>query len=319
MATIDNTSVELTLPAQDSEHPEFQQARYRRFYDRLGDHFVFYSILVDSNEFIYLTSGFEKIFGLPISSALNKRWDEVINWLADSKEYIESQNRFFIQGQKDFERLELQFVHPSGKIKTVMASQYIAKDENSSFVIEGIIEDISKRIELEMTLEEMAFFDPLTKLFNRKAIDYAIDNELQRCERHGRTASVLFLDLDCFKKINDKYSHIAGDKTLEEFTRGLTKTIRSSDSAGRYGGEEFIVLLPETSLENAMELAERIRKQTADLHVDYNGESISFTTSIGVASFPDHAKSWEQLYFKVDQALYEAKHSGRNCIKAAKA
>lgn len=314
-----NESANLTHAAGDNEHPGFQDSRFRRFYDRLGGHFVLYSIQVDSNEFICLSSGFETIFGLPISRVINKRWDEVIKWLADSREYIESQNAFFIQGQKDFERLEVQFVHPDGKIKTVIASQYIAKDENDRYVIEGIMEDITKRVEMEATLEEMAFFDPLTKLFNRKAIDYAINNELKRCERHGRQASILFLDLDCFKQINDKYSHAAGDKALEAFTHNLTRTIRSSDSAGRYGGEEFVVLLPETVLDNAVELAERIRKSTAGLEVDFKGEAITFTTSIGVASFPDHADSWEQLYLKVDQALYEAKHSGRNCVKAAKA
>lgn len=288
-----------------------------RFFERLGDQFVIYSLLAKSGEVISLSTGFEKIFGLPVNTVINRHWAEVIQWLPTTREYVDYENELLMQGKQNFTNLELQFYHPDGRLKTVKASQYIAKDESSNIVIEGIAEDITRRAELENTLQQMALFDSLTRVFNRKAIEHAIESEFKRSIRHGHQASVLLLDLDYFKRINDKYGHAAGDQALEKFATTLTETVRASDSVGRYGGEEFIVLLPETTISEAMKLAERIRKNTAELLIDFNGQLITFTTSIGVAAFPVHAKSWEKFYLKIDQALYDAKHAGRNCVKVA--
>ena len=293
------------------------QTRYRRFIERLGAHFVLFSHTTDTNQVIYLSNGFESIFGIPISEATNKHWAEVIHWTPESKQDYQHHLSSLIRGNEEFSKFELSFIHPDGKKKHVSVSEYIATDEGGATVIEGIVEDITSRIELENTLEHMALFDSLTGLYNRKAIEFALTNEIQRSGRYQHQVSVLLLDLDHFKLVNDTHGHQAGDRVLEAFATVLSDSIRTSDSAGRYGGEEFIVLLPETALEHATAMAERLRQRISELRVNYEDNIIELTTSIGVAVFPDHADAWEELNPRLDKALYAAKHAGRNCVKVA--
>ena len=309
----DNTS----SPGPDRNPPDDQLSRYQRFTDRLGDHYVLFSHTTDTNRVLYLSHGFELIFGMPIEVATNKHWAEVINWTPESKQDYQHHLSSLIRGDQEFAKFEMSFIHPDESKKHVSVSEYIAIDENGSTVIEGIVEDITSRVEIENTLEHMALFDSLTSLYNRKAIEFALNNEIQRSGRYQHKVSVLLLDLDHFKNINDTYGHQAGDQVLEAFAEVITDSIRGTDSAGRYGGEEFIVLLPETALENAVALAERLRQRVAELRVQSGDNTIKLTTSIGVAVYPDHADSWKSLYPILDKALYAAKHAGRNAVKVA--
>ncbi len=159
-----------------------------------------------------------------------------------------------------------------------------------------------------------AQLDPLTGSNNRAAMDAAMKREIELAHRQRNPLSLLVVDLDFFKKINDEYGHIAGDYVLKTLVTCLSDTMRSSDMLFRYGGEEFTLLLAGTDKEGAYKFAERVRRAVANYPFIYNGKEIPVTASIGVASLAsqDDAK---QLFEKADTALYQAKHGGRNQVQ----
>lgn len=161
-------------------------------------------------------------------------------------------------------------------------------------------------------LARIALSDGLTGLFNRAYFDATISQEMARCARRGLPLTLLMVDLDYFKKINDTYGHLAGDRALEAVAQVLTSMSRTSDTVCRFGGEEFAIILPETTNSNAVIVAERIRKKIAQLDLGF-----PLTASIGVGSakvskclLPEH------IIAEADGALYEAKRKGRNRVES---
>lgn len=165
---------------------------------------------------------------------------------------------------------------------------------------------------LQSQLSEQAHRDPLTGLYNRRYLDTAMARELARCQREGQPLSVLMLDLDFFKRVNDQFGHAAGDEVLKGLATLLTQHTRSSDVACRFGGEEFLVLLPNMSLAAALDKAEQWRQAFAAQTVLWDGSPIRTTLSIGVATFPEHGQTQDALVRSADQALYQAKSAGRD-------
>ncbi len=169
----------------------------------------------------------------------------------------------------------------------------------------------SQRIELE----RLARFDELTGLFNRRTIMEIIEREHQRTIRFQKQACVILLDIDFFKQINDTHGHFIGDVVLRETGRTLLDSIRAIDSAGRFGGEEFLVILPETGRDGAIIIAERIRRRISrKLHMNNEGEKIRVTCSLGISSLNGNDFSVHELLEQADRALYQAKGNGRNRI-----
>ena len=164
--------------------------------------------------------------------------------------------------------------------------------------------------------ERLARIDLLTELPNRRAFEYAARETWKLSQRHSRPLSVIVLDLDHFKRINDHYGHDAGDSVLVAVARLLEKSCRGGDMVSRWGGEEFILLLPETELVQASALAERIRQTVETSSVEVNGEHISLTASLGVAQYCAH-HSLDELIRDADQWLYAAKRQGRNRVSCA--
>jgi len=161
-------------------------------------------------------------------------------------------------------------------------------------------------------LAALARTDPLTGVANRGHIEQCLADEVARARRFGHRLAVGMLDIDFFKRINDGFGHPFGDRVIREVARILTQTLRQVDKVGRYGGEEFLLVLPDTDIEGAHILAERVRALMADFTFepqDYRG-----TVSIGVASWLPGNESWEALVSRADQALYAAKESGRNRV-----
>jgi diguanylate cyclase (GGDEF)-like protein len=160
-----------------------------------------------------------------------------------------------------------------------------------------------------------ALRDPLTKLFNKRYLMDRLDSELKFAHRHETAVSILMLDLDHFKRINDSYGHLAGDAVLVHLAGVLTRAVRNEDVVARFGGEEIVIILRSISLELAMTLGERLRRTVESQTVKHGDRSIEATVSIGVAGFPStRAESVEQLIEAADKALYRAKHAGRNCV-----
>ena len=163
-------------------------------------------------------------------------------------------------------------------------------------------------------LHALSTTDPLTELPNHRALLFTLKQELERAQRYNRPCSLLFLDLDHFKAFNDGYGHAAGDTVLRDFAGALRSTTRRMDTVGRWGGEEFVVILPETSTEEALKIAERIRKAVSFHSFDING-GLHLTCSIGVACYPEHSCEQDALISAADKAMYGAKHLGRNQVR----
>lgn len=165
-------------------------------------------------------------------------------------------------------------------------------------------------------LETLAAADPITAMPNHRTIVARLDREIEHCSRYGRGCSVLFLDLDHFKALNDTYGHRAGDAALRELAGVICGALRSSDALGRWGGEEFLAVLPETSLAAARDVAERVRA-TVEAHALRATGGSHITCSFGLASYPGHAKDRDSLVELADRALYRAKGAGRNQVGVA--
>ena len=166
--------------------------------------------------------------------------------------------------------------------------------------------------------EQLTITDDLTKLFNSRYLNLYIGREIKRCKRHGIPLSVIFLDLDGFKGINDQYGHLAGSGTLAEVGTILALAVRESDILARYGGDEFVVVLPETPPSGALVIAERLRKAIEEHHfLASQGLSAHISASFGIASYPDHALTPEGLIQKADQAMYRVKERDKNGIEVA--
>ena len=164
-------------------------------------------------------------------------------------------------------------------------------------------------------MQKLARTDALTGLFNRRYFFEIAEKEFAESIRYGRPLSVIILDLDLFKEINDTYGHLVGDQALIHIGELLLKAIRTPDTAARYGGEEFVVLLPETESSQAMLFAERLRKLVDDSPTQNGNDSISLTASFGVAGYQTKdGETFDQLISKADQALYMAKGNGRNQV-----
>jgi diguanylate cyclase (GGDEF)-like protein len=170
------------------------------------------------------------------------------------------------------------------------------------------------------TIQQQALTDALTGLPNHRAIMDQFSKELARVQRYNHLFSLLFFDVDCFKRVNDTYGHTAGDTVLQEIGKRARRVLRSSDTVGRFGGEEFIILLPETDAQAASIVAERIRYTIADGPVaipDVEG-GLLITASLGFSTFPQDGTSEQELLTQADEAMYIAKHLGRNQVCSAK-
>jgi diguanylate cyclase (GGDEF)-like protein/PAS domain S-box-containing protein len=179
-----------------------------------------------------------------------------------------------------------------------------------------IIRDISDKRKVSEDLRKATYGDHLTGLSNRRSFFEAAELELQRRQKVPRPVALLVLDADHFKRINDTYGHPAGDEVLRQVAATMKKVCRHVDVVARIGGEEFAVMLPSVELAAAMAVAERLRAQVEATPVVYEGQSISYTVSIGVAAMDDELTGIDGLLKRADQALYRAKRQGRNRVAA---
>jgi diguanylate cyclase (GGDEF)-like protein len=183
-----------------------------------------------------------------------------------------------------------------------------------------VFNDMVRRLREGRTeLERLSVTDQLTGLSNRRHLDEELIRETQRHERHRRTFAILLLDIDHFKALNDTHGHPAGDAVLRQFAKILKDNTRSGDCVARFGGEEFLVILPETPAAGALHLAEKIRATTEQHKFVLGGDAaeVSVTVSMGLARFPEHGKTPETLIMVADEALYRSKQGGRNRITSA--
>lgn len=191
-------------------------------------------------------------------------------------------------------------------------------DVRSRDLVQSVAECVSMAIanlQLQETLRTQSIRDPLTGLFNRRYMESSLEREIARAKRHRHPLSVLMCDLDHFKRFNDTHGHEAGDMLLAEFGKLLRGNVRSEDIVCRYGGEEFLLILPEADADIAMRRAEQIRASVHDIRLVYQHQALGpVTTSIGLVTRPADATEEIELVRAADSALYKAKQAGRDRV-----
>ena len=176
------------------------------------------------------------------------------------------------------------------------------------------VQDVTEVVSYQKKLVTMNHTDQLTGVYNRNYMESQLSKEIERCRRYNHPISLLMIDVDLFKTINDSYGHPCGDFALKSICERITLNIRKSDSLIRYGGDEFCIIMPETSEQNAYRVAEIIRRSICSQPFTFANTKFNITVSIGVAAMDQDRDNVESVLKKADEALYQAKKSGRNSV-----
>ena len=262
-------------------------------------------------------------FGLNVGDALGKSFEEMLRnshasgygVIADNDD-VDAMIQRAIKSRLqpgfvsfETERLDGRWMKVS-RIRTndnylIIYSTEITQLKETEFALVAAVEDIKK----------LANTDELTNSSNRRHFLEQSSNEFERSKRYGHSLTLLALDIDHFKSVNDTYGHHAGDEVLKEFTKACKSQLRKSDIFGRVGGEEFSILLPDSDDYGAKVTAKRILKSIASLKVNYQDKIINLTVSIGIAEMSTQSQDLAELMKLADEALYRAKHNGRNRLE----
>jgi diguanylate cyclase (GGDEF)-like protein len=240
-----------------------------------------------------------------------------LEFLKHAKHLRPSSVRVILSGQVDANEL-------SGAIAHGLIHRFFVKPWENQILHLQMIECLSQRKTLEEKdyLATLALMDPVTELGNHRFFQEQFKIEIERAKRHQRNLSMMMIDIDHFKSWNDQYGHPAGDQLLKDTAQQLLKGVRNIDWVCRYGGDEFAIILPDTKIENALSIAERLRASFAPNfrpEKTLSGPPPVISLSIGLASYPLHASEDSVLLKKADEALYRAKKQGRNQTKIAEA
>ena len=212
------------------------------------------------------------------------------------------------------------FLCKDGSLLPVSYSAAPMYKEGKFYGIVVAFQDVSQYKQLVDQLEQLARHDSLTGLYNRGAFEWLMKEQLAYAKRYQTPLSLIMIDVDHFKKINDQHGHQAGDQVLQQLTRQIANQVRQTDYPARFGGEEFVIILPHTAHQQAVDLAERIRLVIAETPMVCEPQkSVSITISLGVASFREGVETLDVLVKAADQALFQAKAEGRNRVVSADA
>jgi len=232
--------------------------------------------------------------------------------------YIENRSEEDLFTDEDIKPLEYFAAQAAISIENAilndeLESRVVQRTEELARINELLREEIEERKRVEKQLHRLATTDPLTGTLNRRHFFNLAEQEFDRSMRYDRQISIILLDVDHFKETNDKYGHVAGDQILQTIANRFIDNLRKMDIFGRYGGDEFVILLPETNLEQARLAAERLHKIVTMEAADTSKGCIPLQISMGVASLTN-SDDMEKLLIKTDQALYDAKEAGRNRV-----
>lgn len=273
-----------------------------------------------NGKFIFVNPAFKELFGID---------DEALSAIISSELYVNPEDRKKLQKEMEQKGFVKNFnidlhTKDKGNIHALIDAKQVKR--GNEILYRGHIIDITKIKELQDKLKKEAILDPLTKLYNRRGLNDKFETLKQLAKAHNHPLSLCYLDLDNFKKYNDSFGHLQGDNALIASANVLMKVARPGDSYGRVGGEEFILILPETQLKDAEETAEILRygiektsiplveKLEHSPNKKYPHDPSKITISAGLTSFPETSQDLEFLLKEADIAMYRAKQEGRNRV-----
>jgi diguanylate cyclase (GGDEF)-like protein/PAS domain S-box-containing protein len=296
------------------------ELRYRRLFETAQDGILILDAatgsIIDVNPFLIEMLGYsrEEFIG-------KKLWE-----VGAFKDIQASKDAFLALQKNEYIRYkDLPLKAKDGKLYQVefVSNVYMVGDEK---VIQCNIRDITERKHAQDALEkseanmrEQVERDHLTGLFNRRYMEVTLDRELRRASRKKSSLGIIMMDVDDFKAFNDTYGHSAGDEILREIGQLLQKHVRQEDIPSRFGGDEFLIVLPDVSLEVTRKRAELLCEDAHKIQIQFEGRTLEqISLSVGVAIFPDHGSTRDLIIKAADNALYQAKHEGRNQVVVAK-
>jgi diguanylate cyclase (GGDEF)-like protein len=267
------------------------------------------STLYEVTKTISRTLSKEKVF---------EEFYEILKTLMNVEECL-----LFEKGKID-RKLENYFIFPLNigqeNIGTLAVRGISNKNKDKFIILANQFALVLRRAELYQTVQELSTTDSLTQVLVKRYCLVRLEEEFLRSKRRNLSLSCLMFDIDNFKEYNDKFGHLVGDIVLRDVSRAIKNNIREIDLLGRFGGEEFLLVLPETEKQSALFVAERIRKAVSEISIQAYEQELKVTISVGIATFPQDSDNYMDLIDKADKALYEAKKTGKNrvCLYSTK-
>jgi diguanylate cyclase (GGDEF)-like protein/PAS domain S-box-containing protein len=314
------------VPDSAEQALEENQERFHQILSAL--HEVIWLRDVKTRQVLYVNPAFESLCGLSCADFYRDP-DAFINIIhPDDKKWIAKGSLY----RSDIHRI----VRPDGSIRWVWGRTFpVINAQGEAYRTVAINEDITERklteeelklanekliaqmkeIQLlQSNLRDQVIRDPLTGLYNRRYLSETLDRELDRALREDYPVSLVMIDIDDFKQVNDTYGHFAGDVVLKHLALLLTHQTRASDLVCRLGGDEFLLVFPNLNATTAFERADQCRRSFQETTAQFDGEEIRTTISIGIATFPEHGATSQAVLTSADRAMYAAKDNGRNCV-----
>ncbi|MDE3272526.1 sensor domain-containing diguanylate cyclase [Pseudoalteromonas sp. G4] len=266
----------------------------------------------DSREFIYVNAKVSELFGLPVEQIIGAKEQDILP-PEMAAHFHESDSELFVSGVK--QTIEETVSDDDGNTRHYLSVKVPFEQHGRKSLI-GFSTEVTELYQLKEQFRKQANTDYLTNLYNRRYFVETAEREFKRAERSNAPFALMSLDIDHFKKINDKHGHPIGDVVLQSFATSLSANLRDEDVLARIGGEEFAILLPNTPFEKAQMVAERIREYQASNPIKTEKGDILAKVSIGLVMKASDDINFETMFKRVDKALYQAKEQGRNRVVA---
>jgi diguanylate cyclase (GGDEF)-like protein/PAS domain S-box-containing protein len=307
------------------------EAKYRFLADNISD--VIWILDPKMRQWIYVSPSITRLLGYSVEELMQQPMEKTLTSQssADVQGWLRERGELFLSG-KDGDHIyldEVEYRRRDGSTVWCEVTTHFAKNESDEMILLGVMRNISERKKAEEQIRNLAFYDTLTQLPNRRLLQDRFSLVISACKRNNRYAAVMFIDLDNFKPLNDEHGHNVGDILLVEVAHRIVSCVREVDTVARFGGDEFVVMLSEldtdkdASMAQASVVAEKIRQSLGEVYrltVLQEGKSEPrivehhCTASIGVVVFNDHGVTQEDLIRLADAAMYQAKASGRNRV-----
>ncbi|WP_338591609.1 sensor domain-containing diguanylate cyclase [Shewanella khirikhana] len=256
---------------------------------------------------------FDEFPDLP-ASWLKKKMESV--YLLKNRAFISWEQRPYVFKFKNYRPITGRAEFMYQNVTLLPLASLTGQITHISIIVYDVTDVAVHRLQLKSVneqLEHLSQTDGLTQLNNRRHWQMCMNREYERFNRYGDPVSLVMFDIDRFKQVNDEHGHVAGDKVIQHIAHLLSQSLRETDCAGRYGGEEFAVVLAGTSCEEALHFTERLREKVANSPIQFEGKKIQVTISLGICGMGDFIESASQWVANADNALYQAKQKGRNC------